>query len=120
AVSLKEEEKSPLEVSENYQLKRMAKIYKKFKSNDYHIPSPDKQRVDDISHYRTRSMDHRPSSVPSWGAVRDSIPTIRVNKINVGSQNKQAKVSHYFFEDVAWKFRYHPYRPKQSGEEKCY
>lgn len=122
AISLKEEEKGPpIEVSERYQLKRMAKIYKQFRNGAYQISSTDKKRVDKISHYRTRAMDYDPATVPSWGPARDSIPTIRVNQINIGSKNKtSSKVHHYFFEDVAWKFKFHPYRPKKNGEGKCY
>lgn len=121
AISLKEEEKSPpLEISEGYQLKRMAKLYKKFKNSDFHVAPSDVKKVESISHYRTRAMDNRPSSVPSWGTARDSTATIRVNQMNIGSLNRNNEVDHYFFEDVAWKFKYHPYRPRKSGESRCY
>lgn len=122
AISLKEEEKAPpAHAAESFQLKRMAGLYKKFKNNDFKIAASDKKKVEKISHYRTRAMDRNPSSVPSWGTAQDSISTIRVNQMNLGSQNRNnSNVDHYFFEDVAWKFKFHPYRPKKSGDVKCY
>src|SRR5690606_23897557 len=116
------EEKAPPEkAGEKYQLKRMIDVYKKFKNDEFHVPKVYEPSTNRITHYRTRAMDYSPSSVPSWGAASDSLRTIVVNRVNIGATNKKkAQVDHYFFEDIAWRFKYHPYRPKKTGEGKCY
>lgn len=98
ALTLEEEEKPwNSQSGERYHLKRMAINYKKYKQKEFKTSNP--KLVEDITHYRTRAMgDWR----EGWGPVTDSIPTIKVNGMEIGKLNPdsgqgQDHVAHYFF-----------------------